>query len=212
MITLDKNLSGESIVSTISLKAIGKLKFLYRHGHFLNVQLRQKLCNALIQCHLDYCCTSWCSSLLGKDKSKLQTIQNKIVRFILKLPSRAHIGQAQLNALNMLKVSDRVKQLRLNLKFFKIRNGLSPTYLTFNFRDVSSQHYLGTRNSMHNCFVPHVKGANKTTFYYNAIIDWNDLPSTIKVQNNYACFKYKSKQFLASRSMQTENCDFTYTT
>ena len=41
-VTLDYNLSGESVVSNISCKAIGKLKLLYRQQHFLNVHLRKK--------------------------------------------------------------------------------------------------------------------------------------------------------------------------
>ena len=210
-VTLDNNLSGESVVSNISCKAIGKLKFLYRQKHFLNVHLRKKLCTALIQCHLDYCCTSWYISLMESDRHKLQVIQNKIVRFLFNLPARSHIGQAQLDALNILSISDRVKQLRLN-HVFKIRNGLSPRYLTGNFKAVSGQHNLGTRNSSYNYFVPRVNSANKRTFYYGAISDWNALPISIKVENNYNSFKCKSKRFLAAHSMQKERSDFTYLT
>ena len=67
-VTLDNNLSGERMVSTILTKAVGKLNFLYGYGHMLSVKLRRKLCIALIQCHLDYCCTAWYNSLLAKDK------------------------------------------------------------------------------------------------------------------------------------------------
>ena len=66
-VVLDNNLSGERMVSTVSAKAIGKLKFLYRYGHILSSQIRRKLCSALIQCHPDY----WYNSLLAKDKCKL---------------------------------------------------------------------------------------------------------------------------------------------
>ena len=84
-VTLDQDLSGNSIVSSIVPKALGKLKFLYRYGDCLNVDLRRKLCNALIQCHLDYCCTAWYASLSQKMKQKLQITQTRSYGIYLSL-------------------------------------------------------------------------------------------------------------------------------
>ena len=41
-------------------------------------------------------------------------MQNKIIRFILKLEPRSHIGREEFEKLGMLKVEDRIKQLKLN--------------------------------------------------------------------------------------------------
>ena len=123
-VTLDQDLSGNSMVSSIIPKAIKKCKFLYRYGDCLNTELRRKLCNALIQCHLDYCCTSWYSSLSQNLKQKLQITQNKVVRYILKLSPRTHIGQVELDALKYLCIPDRVNQQRLNI-VFKIKKVLN---------------------------------------------------------------------------------------
>ena len=60
-----------------------------------------------------------------------------MVRFILNLQARAHIGQTELNTLNLLSISDRVTQLRLN-QVFKIRKGTSPLYLKEHFREVKA--------------------------------------------------------------------------
>ena len=76
-ITLDENLKGESIAKSVVKKASGRLSFLYRQGHFINQRTRGTLCTALIQCHFDYCCSSWFSSLSAKWKHKLQVMQNK---------------------------------------------------------------------------------------------------------------------------------------
>ena len=46
---------------------------------------------------------------------------NKMVRFILKLRPRFHIGDEELKTVGMLKVEDRVRQLKLN-HVFKIDN------------------------------------------------------------------------------------------
>ena len=175
----------------------------------LSAQLRRKLCNALIQCHLDYCCTAWYTSLLVKDKCKLQVIQNKMVRFVLNLPSRSHIGQTELNAIDFLCVKDRVSQLRLN-HVFKIANGQSPKYLNGHFTPTNVKHHIGTRSSSMNYYVPRVNGSTRASFYYNAILDWNLIPTSIKRSGSLQLFKAKVKKMLVLRSSERESCDFVY--
>ena len=60
------------IATSVIRKVCGRLCFLYRQGHFLNERSRRTLCTALLQCHFDYCCSSWFSSLSTKLKNKLQ--------------------------------------------------------------------------------------------------------------------------------------------
>ena len=62
----------------------------------LNLEVRKTLCTALIQCSFDYSCCSWYPGINETFKKKLQVMQNKMVRFILKLDSRAHIGNDEL--------------------------------------------------------------------------------------------------------------------
>ena len=56
---LDYNLNGEIMARNVLNKINGKLKFLYRQTTFLNPTCKRPLCNALIQPHFDYGCTSW---------------------------------------------------------------------------------------------------------------------------------------------------------
>ena len=153
---------------------------MYRYRDCLSIDLRRKLCNALIQCHLDYCCTSWYSALSQNMKQKLQVTQNKVVRYILNLGPRSHIGQMQLSTLKCLNVSDRVSQLRLN-HVFKIKNGSSPQYLSQHFTSLNQVHGRNTRsNTYSNFYVQQVKSVNKMSFHYSAVRDWNCLPLSIK--------------------------------
>ena len=55
---LDYNLNGEIMAGKILKKINDKLKFLYRQADFLNPSYKRLLCNALIQPHFDYGCTS----------------------------------------------------------------------------------------------------------------------------------------------------------
>ena len=127
-LTLDNTLSGESITSNIIKKASSRLKFLYRYKSMLKEQSRKILCSALIQCHFDYCCSSWYSNLNKMQKKSLLVMQNKIVRFILDLGPRAHLSTIEYKKVNMLPVSYRVKQLKLN-HVFNIYNDKCSLYL-----------------------------------------------------------------------------------
>ena len=55
-------------------------------------------------------------------------MQNTMVRFILKLGPRSHIGDEELKAVGILKVEDRVRQLKLNY-VFKMYNEVGKEYL-----------------------------------------------------------------------------------
>ena len=55
-----------------------------------------------------------------------------MIRFILNLHSRHHIGFKELKEAGFLKVSERVKQLKLG-HIFKIKNKTCPSYMNTNF-------------------------------------------------------------------------------
>ena len=67
---LDSNLNGESMASRVLKKINTKLNFLLRQRNCLNYSFRRFLCNALIQPHLDYGCTSWYPLLSKVFKTK----------------------------------------------------------------------------------------------------------------------------------------------
>ena len=95
-IQLDDDLAGESIVNEIAKKVNSRLKFLYRYKDYLNTKSRKTLCTALIQCHFDYSCSSWFPGINKGLSDKLQVLQNKMIRFILNLKYRDHIGYKEL--------------------------------------------------------------------------------------------------------------------
>ena len=91
------------------------------------------LTSALVQCHFDYgFMVAQCGVLYTGTtcllKKKLQITQNKVIRFILGLPSRSHIGPTEFSGASMLPVPLRVDQLKLN-HLYNIINGIAPSYL-----------------------------------------------------------------------------------
>ena len=88
-------------------KVNSKLKFLYRKNKFLTPSLRRLLCNAMIQPHFDYACPTWYPNLNKSLKKKLQTTQNKCIRFCLLLGNREHVGFEEFEKINWLNINDR---------------------------------------------------------------------------------------------------------
>jgi hypothetical protein len=185
------------LLSTLINKIDARIIFLYRQSSFLNEKSRKTLCSSLVQCYFDYSCSSWYSALSQKLKKKLQIMQNKMVRFILNLDWRAHIGQRELDSLGMLSVNNRVTHLKMN-HVFKIFNGTSISYLKDNFQLFADLHNYRTRNSPYNFILPRAKGQACNTFYFTGIKDWNALPSDIKQISNPHPFKRAIKSHLSN--------------
>ena len=127
-VKLHQSLSGDTIVNDIISKCSKKVKFLYRNARDFNLDIKKLLVSALIQCHFDYACSAWYSGLTKRSKSRLQVAQNKVIRFMLNVPPRAHIGPDEFRKIGMLPVEQRVNQLKLN-HMYNIFNGHAPEYM-----------------------------------------------------------------------------------
>ena len=120
---IDNDLSGTSVIEEITNKCNTRLKFLYRYKDILNLEMRKTLCTALVQCSFDYSCCSWYPGLNETFKKKLQVMQNKMIRFILRLENTSSICNNELVNAGFFKVSDRAKKLLLG-HAFKVRNNM----------------------------------------------------------------------------------------
>ncbi len=101
---------------------------------------------------------------------------------MLDLGPRTHITEEHMKDLNMLRIPNRVKQLRLNTAH-KIFYNKAPSYLSTNFQKTRDRTQL-TSHSEWNFTVPNVKGVGKKKkkkkLYLKAIKDWNSLPEQLK--------------------------------
>jgi len=121
----------------------------------------------------------------------LQVVQNKVVRFVLDLGPRSRINCDILDKVNMLSVTDRVHQLRIN-HVFNIFHEHAPEYLCENL-NLNNNLSRGATNF--NLLVPSGNTCNKNSFVYNTILDWNNLPIKIKNISNKPPFKSAVKKY-----------------
>ena len=127
-------------------------------------------------------------------QKRLQTAQNKTIRYVLKLPARQHIDFAHYIAIKWLNVKHRVDYLTLT-HVYKCQNGLSPDYLQ-NFTKVSDKHGHFTRHCIESLVLPFVKTHGKKGFMYNGAFLWNELPPTVQDSSNLVTLKKHGKNHL----------------
>ena len=86
------------------------------------------LCNELIQPHFDYACPAWYPNPTEKTKKKIQIMQNKCIRFCLRLDKMHHKSDEDFRLINWLPTSKRVDQC-INTITFKFVSNTRPYYL-----------------------------------------------------------------------------------
>ena len=108
-----------------------------------------------------------------------------MIRYILNLGSRSHIGCQEFEKLDMLNVCNRVKQNKLN-HVHKIWNDIGPQYMHENFNSLCDTDLRNcTRASVNNLFLPRVEKQGINTFFYSFLF----LPSSIKQINDEKSFR-----------------------
>ena len=129
-------------------------------------------------------------------KKKLQVAQNKLVRTVMGLGPRDHVGKNQLQGLGWLTVEARVTQLRLTL-VHRIVNGSPPNYLINYFPRVGDTHNYRTRASLADLQPVRCRiEMGKTSFAVIGAQQWNKLPLDIKLTTGKNNFKTKIKAWL----------------
>ena len=151
------------------------------------------LCNALIQPHFDYTCPVWYPNLTEKKtKKKIKIIQNKCIRFCLRLDKMHHISKEDFRSINWLPASKRVN-LCINTIILKFANNACPYYLKEIF-EFAPHCRIDTRNKFAKLKIPF----HKTNMGQKAISLvgpslWNSLPELILKMNNLnTCLMLKS--------------------
>ena len=205
---LDENLSGESMAARTLSKINGRLRFLYRKQNFLDFSLRRLLANALIQPHFDYACSAWFPMLTKRLTKKIQTAQNKCIRFCLNLNNRAHVGIKEFKDINWLPTKERFEQCTAT-NVFKFFNNSAPSYMSEMFSPVGQGRI--TRRSKNKLNLPFRKtnmGQNGLSYIGPKI--WNSLQSDLKSSNNVNSFKHKIKDKFFNDLQKRENSPYIY--
>ena len=197
-------MSGEAL--NVVNKTNNKLKFHYLINSFLTPALRRLLCNALIQPHFDYACSAWYPNLTKKLKHRIQTTQNKCMRFCLQLDKLKHISHEEFERLNWLPVTYRFKQC-VNTIVFKYFNEQCPNNLNEVF-DVVVANSFQLSGSFQKLKCPILKtNTGQLALPYIGPTFWNKTPDTLKRIKNLNTFKHNLRKYFLN---EPKNCDNTF--
>ena len=184
---LEETMSGESMAHKVISKVNARLKFLHRKNKYLTPSLRRLLCNALKRLCIPY------PNLSKKLKNRIQTSQNKCIRFCLQLDKMSHISQKEFEAINWLPFKERYNQCA-NSIVFKYFDNQCPHYLNEVFMK-APESSSSLRNSYQKLQQPFRKtntGQNALSFISPAL--WNKVPEEIKRITNLNVFKHNLKK------------------
>ena len=206
---LDEDLSGESMATKVIGMINGRIKFLYRKNKFLNSTLRRLLCNALIQPHFDYACSAWYPNLTQNLNKKLQTTQNKCIRFCLQLGNRSHIGVTEFKQINWLPIRERFGQCICSTVFKFFNNNNCPAYMNEMFSTYKQNN--NTRNATLKLSQPHKKTnkGQKGLSYLGPSL-WNKTDSECKSITNLNTFKHAIKNMFFDRLVKIDEDIYKY--
>ena len=149
------------------------------------------MCNALIQPHFDFACLAWYPHLRKKIHTKVQTCQNKCIRFCLNMGNRDHIGFEEFNKINWLPTRQRFEQCVL-VNIFKFFSKSAPQYFSEMYHPAVQSY--STRSSYQKLRLPFRKtNRGQHALSYLGPKLWNGLPEEVKMSTSVNNFKHKLK-------------------
>ena len=181
----------------------------YRKNIFLSQPLRRFLCNGIIQRHFDYGCSAWYPYLNKSLNKKLETQQNKCIRFCLNLNNRDHIGLTEFEKINWLPINDHFEQC-ISSTTFKFFNNRSSAYMNDVVKPAGHP-ITNTRTSFLKLIQPlrNTNYGQKILFYLTPNI-WNSLSVSVKATEGFNTYKHKIKKNFLSRMKNNESDIYVY--
>lgn len=179
-------------------KKIGKkIGFFRRIRNKISTMTAINIYNTIIKPHFEYGSTILFSCCNQSQVERLQKLQNKAMRIILKC-SRYEAIRNMLSTLRWMSIQQR---LELNTLVFiqKMKQGNAPSYLTENIRYVSDIQPYGLRNSNDFRMQRRTTTGAQNSLFYKGLRLFNMLPINIKNEVNLMNFKRKCIEFVKNK-------------
>ena len=149
-------------------------------------------------------CSAWFPLINKRLTRRIQTAQNKCVRFCLNMNNRAHIGVREFKNINWLPTKERFEQCTAT-SVFKFFNNSAPSYMSEMFLPVGQSRVTRrSKNKLNQPFRKSNKGQNGLSYLGPKI--WNNLHSDLKSAESVNSFKHKIKnKFFKDLQNQEDN-------
>ena len=139
---------------------------------------------SLVLPHFDHCATIW-SNVASRHIIRLQCLQNRAMRYILKAPPRSHIEDL-LHKLKWMSIRQRMFYLRMIL-MWRIVHSRVPDYLTNDLKFSRNEHNYETSHATSNKL--NIPRGHRLSIFTGGAREWNSLPEDIRQITNIDTFK-----------------------
>lgn len=192
-LNLDSALSMDVHINHLCKVLNFELRKLSQIRQYLDINATKTLASAFILSRLDYC-NSVFAGLPQVGLQKLQLIQNRAARLILKEPKRAHVTP-MLRRLHWLPVNARI-EYKLATMCFQCLHCEYPSYLKELVSSYKPSRELRSRNLNLLCIPkPKISYGNRAFSFAGPHI-WNDLPMNLRSLDSFDTFKRQLKSHL----------------
>ena len=193
-VVLERSLSWKPYIDLVTKKVNSAMYSLRSMRPCTTQVLRQRLVEALVFPHLDYCSTVLLDAT-NEQKTRLQRLQNSCIRYIYGLRRRVHITpyRARLNWMR----TDTRSTYTTYVILYKVFNLRAPSYLLELFEKRQSNR--PARSGAGDLKIPRVYtefGCRSLRF--QGVHLWNSLPADIKYMPSLNKFKSSLKKYLLS--------------
>ena len=180
------------LISKLSRSAgvLSKLRYYFDTPVLLSVYY------AIVYSHLQYAILCWASANQS-DLTRINTIHNRILRYVSKSPRRSNITDIYLN-MRVLKIND-IFELELAKFMFRFHKDTLPRPLALSFRKVSEVHNIRTRSASRGMLYPFAsrKREGTRTIKHRGVICWNNIPASLRLKS-FPHFKQLYKENILS--------------
>lgn len=193
-VVIDNKLNFEANINYICKKVGKKVNVLARLRNQLNLQQKISIYKTIIEPHFTYCSTILFLSK-ESDLNRLQIIQNKCMRNILRLDRFSH-QEDMLKTLEFFCVQQLIKFNTLYF-IYKITKGIAPQYLSERIvhnNQSQKKNTLRSRNLIE--LTKATKACSQNSLFYKGVMLYNSLPDNIRNEESVNIFKTKLKDVL----------------
>lgn len=195
---IDKNLKLRDHIDYVCKKIGKKIGFFKRIRNKISVITAINIYNIIIKPHFEYGSTILYTCCVKEQLDRLQKLQNKAMRTILKCSRYTPIN-VMLNMLRWLNIKQR---LELNTLTFikKMAKGDAPEYLCNQINYVANMQPYGLRNS-NDFHILRVRTSHmQRSLFYKGLQLYNRMSSDLKMENNINIFKRNCVNFIKNNS------------
>lgn len=195
-VIIDEKLEFKEHYDYIYKKMAKKVGFLGRISRKLAIETKIIIYKTIIAPHLDYCSTIL-YLMNDEQMNKLQKIQNRAMRIILKM-NRYTNRKFMLETLQWQSVKQRLTFNTL-IMIHKINNDLTPKYLKENLKCVNETSKYNTRNKNEFRLPMYKKAKTQNNIFYKGVKQYNELNKEIKDEKRIHIFKNKLNKWIKEK-------------